>query len=278
MTGPSCDGRLVARRRRPWLGVAIVAATVGLAAGCGASSEDRRTDRRFRETWELRLEGHRAEWLLANAAVRRRSIAAMAALRSPEGQSWKTISHAALDLAASVRQAFGVAGRESTLARFLERTGSRPSAAGMRRWLEREAEDLAEESARVEAKIDRRIEDLSEDDVAVDNLLKEMEELAAEQGLILGRARELQAPYQSAIAYYSSLEEPNASALYADEDARRTAARGLASDVALRQSLVERRLAEAFARPRLCADDGRLRCRPASSPPSREVIDAHVPM
>ncbi|MCP5364344.1 MAG: hypothetical protein H6905_03815 [Hyphomicrobiales bacterium] len=229
---------------------------VFIVSACAVSEHDQREMDRFQRAWTEKREGYAAQWLLANAEVRRQSDAAERLVTRRGASSWPAVAQATAHLTGAINNAFERAGRLELLSRFIERMDSGPSASSMRRWLHAEAERIGDDQEAVEARSAQLLAGLRDDPVSPRLLLRESEELAAEQGRVRGQANEFGALYQSAMAYFVSLEDGDAEALYEEDDDLRIAAQALARDISLRQAIMRQRVGEELVQPRACRQSG----------------------
>jgi len=227
-----------------------------LLSGCATSEHDQTEIDRFQHAWAERREGYAAQWFLANAEVRRQSTAAEQLLANRGATAWPAVAQATAHVTGAVNHAFEIAGRRALLSRYIERMDSEPSASSMRRWLQAEAEQIGDDQEVIEERSAHFLAELRDDPISPGNLLREAEDLAAEQGLVRGRAKELGALYQSATAYFASLEDGDVEDLYADDDDRQIAAQALAGDIALNHAMIRQRMGQELAQPRSCRESG----------------------
>jgi hypothetical protein len=245
------------------VGRTLVLVIVLLAlAGCGSSRDDVADRDRYAERWDARLEGYRAQVLLAQAETRRTAGMAARAMSDGALTDWRRNGPALVALANSSRRTFVLIGRERTLARFIERLQSEPSTSSVRDWLADEARDVRERSKEVDAMTLAFVRRLDEPVTLSDGFLRDLHALAAEQGMVIGRARELAGLYGSATALALDLDKKDATDLYASADDRDIAGWAMGESQTIDGALYQQRLDAALTRDRACrsADDGRVLC------------------
>lgn len=182
--------------------------------------------------WVNRLEQYRADFVRKDEQIRAKDADPQTWAIPAGGDQWQHLISKVFSLSAQVRDAFVIAGRGETVKAFAIHMENKPSPGLADNWFTQQTLSLKEQAAAVDSKtaqffatIDQRLRQGPE-------WIRDIEQLAREQGVVLGKAKELELLHYEALSYYKDQYNAN----LADQEAsnqRQQAAKNFLGALAL---------------------------------------------
>lgn len=240
-----------------WLAWRDIVATVVLTTSVSAcqTTAVSTANNKYLATWNQRLEDYRRQFVEKDKQIRAKESVAAANLGS-EPDPWSKLVSRVFELSIDVRDAYEIAGRGEAIKAFIAHMQSDPTPGLSDVWFLRQAEDLQREAKRVDEKgqqffrtFDKKIREGPE-------WILEVEQLARDQGLVIGKTDELQSLNKQALSYYLDQHAAQQQDQYRAEQQARASETLLAVGAYLSQLNYQQQLLNTLNRPRTCTFSG----------------------
>lgn len=215
--------------------------------------------------WEAQLEKYRADFVEKDKAIREESKEGLGTGLmevSDTSKRWQRFVSRVFELSVMVRDAYKIAGRGETIKAFIIHMQSNPTPGLSESWFQRQAEEIQSDAQQHDLKNQAFLARLDEKISVGPEWISELETLARDQGMIQGRAEEIQSLYKQAMNYYSDVVLAKQEDMYQAEQRRVTQQQAtqalFALGTYLNQLSYQQQLINALNRPRTCSVMGNL--------------------
>ena len=202
-------------------------------------------------TWSQRLDEYRRQFIEKDTQIRAKESVAAANLAS-DPDPWGRLVSRVFELSIDVREAYEIAGRGEAIKAFLAHMQSNPTPGLSDVWFLRQAEDLQREAKRVDERTQQFFRTFDQKVRQGPDWILEIEQLARDQGLVAGKAGELQSLNKQALSYYLDQRSAQQQDQYRAEQQARAADTLLAVGAYLSQLNYQQQLLNTLNRPRTC--------------------------